>query len=109
MRPHYVDLAPAVKHGTFEEQAIYETPGRERLEEAASTTGSGNTEGSARYLHQSQRMRTLSRGVEAARKGTPQNVRFDTPFLTGEKVQPVKIKFSIEKTGKYISKDDAQF
>ena len=21
MRPHYVDLAPAVKHGTFEEQA----------------------------------------------------------------------------------------
>ena len=48
-------------------------------------------------------MRTLSRGVEAAREGTPQNVRFDTPFLTGERVQSVKMNFSIEKTGNYIS------
>ena len=35
-------------------------------------------------------MRTLSRGVEAAREGTPQNVRFDNPFLTVERVRSAK-------------------
>ena len=54
-------------------------------------------------------MRTLSRGVEAAREGTPQNVRFDTPFLTGERVQSVKMNFFIEKTGNDIFEEDAQF
>ena len=54
-------------------------------------------------------MRMLSRGVKAAREGTSQNVRFDTPFLTGERVQSVKMNFSIEKAGNDISKDDAQF
>ena len=34
-----------------------------------------STEGSSRYRHQSQRVRTLSRGLEAAREGTPHNVR----------------------------------
>ena len=63
------------------------------------STGSGSTEGSAKHRHQSQRVRTLSKGVEAAREGTPQNVRFDTPFLTGERVQSVKMNFFIEKTG----------
>ena len=47
-------------------------------------------------------MRTLSREVGAAREGTPHNVRFDTPFLTGE---PVKMNFFIEKTGHNISGD----
>ena len=36
--------------------------------------------GSAKYRHQSQRVRTLSRGVEVVREGTPQNVSFGTPF-----------------------------
>ena len=54
-------------------------------------------------------MRILSRGVESAREGTPQNVRFDTPFLTGEKVQSVKMNFFIEKTGNDIFEDDTQF
>ena len=53
-------------------------------------------------------MRTLSRGVGAAREGTPQNVRFDTPFITGERVQSVKMNFFIEKTGNNIS-EDAQY
>ena len=47
--------------------------------------------------------------MEAAREGTPQNVRFDTLFLTGERVQSAKINFFIEKTGNDISEDDAQF
>ena len=51
-------------------------------------------------------MRTLSRGVAAAREGTPQNVRFDTPFLTGERVKSVKTNFFIEKTGNNISEED---
>ena len=83
-----------------------ETPRRERPEEASSTTGSGSTEGSAKHWHQSQRVRTLSRGVEAARAGTPQNVSFDTPFLTDERVQSVKMNFFIEKTGNNISEED---
>ena len=53
-------------------------------------------------------MRTLSRRVEAAREGTPQNVSFDTPFPTGEKVQSVKMNFFIEKSGNDISEDDAK-
>ena len=53
--------------------------------------------------------RTLSRGVEVAREGTPQNVRFGTPFITGERVQSVKMNFSIEKTGNDISEHNAQF
>ena len=36
--------------------------------------------------------RTLSRGVEAARRGTPQNVSFDTRFQTGERNLSVKHK-----------------
>ena len=44
--------------------------------------------------------------MEAAKKGTPQNVGFDTPFLTGERVQSVRMNFSIEKTGNDISGDD---
>ena len=83
-----------------------ETPRREPPKEAASTTGSRSTERSARYRHQSQRIMALSRRVEAAKKGTPQNVGFDTPFLTGERVQSVKMNFSIEKTGNDISGDD---
>ena len=47
--------------------------------------------------------------MEEAREGTPQNVSFDTPFLTGERVQSVKINFSIEKTGNDISEDDAHY
>ena len=43
-----------------------------------------------------------------AREGTPQNVRFDTPSITGERVQSVKMNF-IEKTGKTISEEDAQY
>ena len=54
-------------------------------------------------------MRTLSREVEAVREGTPQNVSFDTPFLTDERVQSVKMNFFIEKTGNDISEEDAQF
>ena len=76
---------------TSSREAGEEIPRRERPEEAASTTtGSGSTERSAKYWHESQRVKTLSRGVKAAREGTPQNVRFDTPFLTGERVQSVK-------------------
>ena len=88
---------------------LEETPRRERPEEAVSTTGSESTEGSAKHRHQRQHVRTLSRGVEAAREGTPQNVRFDTPFLTGERVQSVKMNFFIEKAGNDISEEDAQF
>ena len=65
--------------------------------------------GSRRYRHQSQRVRTLSRGVEAAREGTPQNVRFDTPFITGARVLSVEMNFFIGKTGNDISEDDVQF
>ena len=65
---------------TSSRRAGEETPRRERPEEAASR----------RYPHPSQRVRALSRGVKAAREGTPQNVRFNTPFLTGERVQSVK-------------------
>ena len=54
-------------------------------------------------------MRTLSRGLEAAREGTPQNVRFDTPFIAGDIVQSVEINFFIEKTGNNISEEDAQY
>ena len=36
-------------------------------------------------------------------------MRFDTPFITGERVQSVKMKFFIEKTGNNISKEDAQY
>ena len=54
-------------------------------------------------------MRTLSKGLEAAREGTPQNVRFDTPFITDERVQSVKMNFFIEKTGNNISEEDAQY
>ena len=43
-----------------------------------------------------------------ARDGTPQNVRFDTPFITGERVQSVKRNFFIEKTGNNISEEDTQ-
>ena len=39
--------------------------------------------------------RTLSRGVEAAREGTPQSVSFDTPFQTGEREISVKMNFFI--------------
>ena len=53
--------------------------------------------------------RALSRGVGAAREGAPQNVSFDTPFLIGERVQSVRMNFSIEKTGNDSSEDDAQF
>ena len=53
--------------------------------------------------------RTLSRGMEAARESTPHKVSFDTPFLTGERVQSVKMKFSIEETGNDISRDDAHY
>ena len=41
--------------------------------------------------------RTLSRAVEAATEGTPQNVSFDSPFLIGKRVLSVKMKFFIEK------------
>ena len=47
--------------------------------------------------------------MEAAREGTPQKVRFDTPFITDERVQPVKMNFFIEKTGNNISEEDAQY
>ena len=90
-------------------EELEETPPRERPEEAASTTGSGSIKGSGRYRHQSQRVRTLSRGVEAARKGTPHNVRFDSPFLIGERVQSAKMNSFIEKTGNDISDEDARF
>ena len=50
-------------------------------------------------------MRTLSRGVEAVKKGTPQNVRLKTPFLTSERVQSVKMNFFIEKTRNNTSGD----
>ena len=50
----------------------------------------------------------LSRGVGAAKDGTPQNVRFDTSFITGERVQWVKMNFFIENTGNNIS-EDAQY
>ena len=100
----------SIKRRRVHPEELEETPKRERLEEAASTTGSGNSEGNARYRHQNQRVRTLSRGVEAARGGTQQNVSFDTPFLTGERVQSVKINFSVEKTGNdIVSENGAQF
>ena len=54
-------------------------------------------------------MRTLSRESEAAREGTPQNVRFETPFITGERVQSLKMNFFTEKAGTDISEEDAQF
>ena len=54
-------------------------------------------------------MRTLSRRLGATREGTPQNVRFDTPFITGERVQSVKANFFIEKIGNNISEEDAQY
>ena len=74
-----------------------------------SPPGFESTEGSAQHRHQGQRVRTLRRRVEAAREGTPQNVRFHTPFLTGERVQSVTMYFFIEKTGNDISEEDAQF
>ena len=76
-----------------------ETPRRERPEEAASTTGS-------KHRHQSQRVKTLSRGLKAARERTPKNMRFDTPFITGERVQSVKMIFFTEKTENNISEED---
>ena len=36
-------------------------------------------------------------------------MRFDTPFITGERVQPVKMFFFIEKTGNNSSEKDAQY
>ena len=53
-------------------------------------------------------MRTLRRGLEAARECTPQNVRFNTPFITGERVQSVKMNFFKEKIGNNIFEEDAQ-
>ena len=47
-------------------------------------------------------MRTPSRGVEAAKEDTPQNVRFDIPFLIYERVHSVKMNFFIDKTGNNI-------
>ena len=73
---------------------------------AVSTTGPASAEGSAKHRHESQRVRTLSRGLEAVREGTPQNVRFDTSFVTGERVQSVKMNCFIEKTGNDISEED---
>ena len=49
------------------------------------------------------------KGVEAAREYIPQNVRFDTPFTTGERVQSVEMNFFLEKTGNNSSKEDAQY
>ena len=59
-------------------------------------------------------MRTLSRGVEAAREGTPRNVRFDTPFKTGERVLSVKMNFfqhgeNATNTEESISGDDVHY
>ena len=47
--------------------------------------------------------RALSRGVEAAREGTPQSVSFDSPFQTGERELSVKIKFFIEQDENVIN------
>ena len=44
--------------------------------------------------------------MEAAREGTPQNVSFDTPFLTGERVLSVKMNFFIEKSGNALNRED---
>ena len=41
--------------------------------------------------------RTLSRAVEVVREGTSQNVSFDTPFQTGERVLSVKMNFFIDR------------
>ena len=46
--------------------------------------------------------------MEADREGIPQNVSFDSAFLTGERVQPVKMNFFIEKSGNDIFGDDAK-
>ena len=54
-------------------------------------------------------MRTLSKGLEAVRQGTPQKVRFDAPFITGERVQLLKMNFFTEKTENNISEENAQF
>ena len=54
-------------------------------------------------------MRTLGRGLEAASEGTPENVRFDTPFITGERLHSIKIKCFIEKTENNLSEEDAQY
>ena len=86
-----------------------EIPRRERPEEAASTTGSGSTEGIAKHRHRRRLVRTLNKGVEAVREGTPQNVRFDPPFINGERVQSVKRNFFKEKTGNNISEEDAKY
>ena len=54
-------------------------------------------------------MRTLSRGLEAAREGTPPKMKFDSPFITSERVQSLKMNFFTEKTGNNVSEEDAQF
>ena len=36
-------------------------------------------------------------------------MRFYTPFITGERVQSVKINFFIEKTGNNSFEEDAQY
>ena len=36
-------------------------------------------------------------------------MKFDTPFITGERVQSVKMNFFIEKTGNNFSGEDAQY
>ena len=46
------------------------------------TTGSGSTEDSTGT--RASVKRTLSKAVEAAKEGVPQNVSFDTLFQTGE-------------------------
>ena len=44
-----------------------------------------------------------------SQRGHPTDVRFESPFLTGERVQSVKMNFFIEKTGNNISKEVLNF
>ena len=57
-------------------------------------------------------IRTLGRGVEAARKGTPHNVSFDTPFQTVKEDYGFKMSFfeqGDDAMNSDVSGDDAHY
>ena len=53
--------------------------------------------------------RTLRRGGEAARKGTPKSVSFDTPFQTGDRELSVKMNFFIEQGVNAMNPEEVMF
>ena len=61
----------SIKRRRVHPEELEEILRRERSEEAASTTGSGNTEESAKYRHQSQRQEDAEKKIGGSQGGHP--------------------------------------